>query len=235
LLFIRHPLVAQDEETALKVGETTMQKIVSLIPEQTGSTSPATRKFTWHAASTAHRSRSWPIQELEISRAIAAGSRDARPRPAINVTRFFRDVKSGRFAWRAFAGDLEARGRAKSARIWVPGLRTVRGLLDRHSRARTRDGLCPSGCEKCRDRRGWFPSTTPVSGFYPIASRGCSPELLARFFCSERGACQSVQSFASRSSLRGRMSARSPGFHQGRSDLMPQPAHRICGPTRRKK
>ena len=36
LLFIRHPLVAQMKDAALKVGETTMQKIVSLIHEQTG-------------------------------------------------------------------------------------------------------------------------------------------------------------------------------------------------------
>src|SRR5207237_10775831 len=36
LLFIRHPLVAQMKEEVLTVGETTMQKIVSLIHEQTG-------------------------------------------------------------------------------------------------------------------------------------------------------------------------------------------------------
>src|SRR5256886_12379654 len=36
LLFIRHPLVAHAKDAAFKVGETTMQKIVSLIHEQTG-------------------------------------------------------------------------------------------------------------------------------------------------------------------------------------------------------
>ena len=62
LLFIRHPLVAQMKEAALNVGQTTMQKIVSLIHEQTGIDFTSYKQVRWRAASSgASASRSWPI------------------------------------------------------------------------------------------------------------------------------------------------------------------------------
>ena len=69
LLFIRHPLVAQMKETAPKVGETTMQKIVSLIHEQTGIDFTSYKQmYRWRAASSgASASLSWPIPKTTLN------------------------------------------------------------------------------------------------------------------------------------------------------------------------
>jgi len=128
LLFIRHPLVAQMKEAALKVGETTMQKILSLIHEQTGI------DFTSYKQSTVARrvqrrigiaQLANPEEYLEFleqsPQEVAMLGRDL----LINVTRFFRDGE----VFDVLRGEilpaiLKRSAARKALRIWVPGCAT---------------------------------------------------------------------------------------------------------------
>ena len=128
LLFIRHPLVAQMKEAALKVGETTMQKIVSLIHEQTGI------DFTSYKQSTAARrvqrrigiaQLANPEEYLEFleqsPQEVAMLGRDL----LINVTRFFRDGEVfDVLRDEILPAILKHAAARKALRIWVPGCAT---------------------------------------------------------------------------------------------------------------
>src|SRR5438067_3206426 len=128
LLFIRHPLVAHAKDATFKVGETTMQKIVSLIHEQTGI------DFTSYKQSTVARriQRRVGIAQLanlddylellqQSPHEVVALARDV----LINVTRFFRD----REVFAVLRGEilpaiLKHAAARKALRIWVPGCAT---------------------------------------------------------------------------------------------------------------
>jgi two-component system CheB/CheR fusion protein len=197
LLFIRHPLVAQMKETALKVGETTMQKILSLIHEQTGI------DFTSYKQSTVARrvqrrigiaQLANPEEYLEFleqsPQEVAMLGRDL----LINVTRFFRDGE----IFDVLRGDIlpailkHAAGR-KALRIWVPGCATGE---EAYSIAMLVQELVTARGEKW-DVKIFATDVDKVSieyagrGLYPKSiAADVAPELLALFFVQESGGLQ---------------------------------------------
>ena len=232
LLFIRHPLVAQMKDAALKVGETTMQKIVSLIHEQTGI------DFTSYKESTVARriQRRIGIAQLanpedylefleQSPQEIAMLGRDL----LINVTRFFRDGE----VFDVLRGEtlpaiLKSAAARKALRIWVPGCATGE---EAYSIAILVQELVTARGEKW-DVKIFATDVDKVSieyagrGLYPKSiAADVAPELLARFFVQESGALQ----ISSGDSQAGRLCAAEylarSAVHQGRSNLMPQPAH----------
>src|SRR5205085_6934028 len=124
LLFIRHPLVAQMKEAAIKVGETTMQKIVSLIHEQTGI------DFTSYKQSTVARriqrrigiaQLANPEEYLEFLEQSPQEAATLGRDLLINVTRFFRDGEVFDVLRGEILPTLLKRVAARKAlRIWVP-------------------------------------------------------------------------------------------------------------------
>ena len=197
LLFIRHPLVAQMKDAALKVGETTMQKIVSLIHEQTGI------DFTSYKESTVARriQRRIGIAQLanpedylefleQSPQEIAMLGRDL----LINVTRFFRDGE----VFDVLRGEilpaiLKSAAARKALRIWVPGCATGE---EAYSIAILVQELVTARGEKW-DVKIFATDVDKVSieyagrGLYPKSiAADVTPELLARFFVQESGALQ---------------------------------------------
>jgi len=197
LLFIRHPLVAQMKEAALKVGETTMQKIVSLIHEQTGI------DFTSYKQSTVARriqrrigiaQLANPEEYLEFleqsPQEVAMLGRDL----LINVTRFFRDGE----VFDLLRGEilpaiLKHAAARKALRIWVPGCATGE---EAYSIAILVQELVTARGGKW-DVKIFATDVDKVSieyagrGLYPKSiAADIAPELLARFFVQESGALQ---------------------------------------------
>ena len=197
LLFIRHPLVAQNKEAAPKVGETTMQKIVSLIHEQTGI------DFSSYKQSTVARriQRRIGIAQLanpedyfefleQSPQEIAMLGRDV----LINVTRFFRDGE----VFDVLRGEilpaiLKRAAARKALRIWVPGCATGE---EAYSIAILVQELVRARGEKW-DVKIFATDVDKVSieyagrGLYPKSiAADVAPELLARFFVQESGALQ---------------------------------------------
>jgi two-component system, chemotaxis family, CheB/CheR fusion protein len=197
LLFIRHPLVAQMKEAALKVGETTMQKIVSLIHEQTGV------DFTSYKQSTVARrvqrrigvaQLANPEEYLEFleqsPQEVAMLGRDL----LINVTRFFRDGE----VFDVLRGEilpaiLQHAAARKALRIWVPGCATGE---EAYSIAILVQELVTARGEKW-DVKIFATDVDKISieyagrGLYPKSiAADVAPELLARFFVQESGALQ---------------------------------------------
>src|SRR2546423_699997 len=197
LLFIRHPLVAQMKETALKVGETTMQKIVSLIHEQTGI------DFTSYKQSTVARriQRRIGIAQLanpedylefleQSPQEVAMLGRDL----LINVTRFFRDGE----VFDVLRGDilpaiLKHAAARKALRIWVPGCATGE---EAYSIAILVQEAVAARGEKW-DVKIFATDVDKVSieyagrGLYPKSiAADVAPELLARFFVPESDGLQ---------------------------------------------
>src|SRR5438045_5780126 len=197
LLFIRHPLVAQMKEAALKVGETTMQKIVSLIHEQTGI------DFTSYKQSTVARriqrrigiaQLANPEEYLEFLEQSPQEVAMLRRDLLINVTRFFRDGE----VFDVLRGDilpaiLKHAAARKALRIWVPGCATGE---EAYSIAILVQELVTARGEK------WYvkifaTGVDKVSienagrGLYPKSiAADIAPELLARFFVQESGGLQ---------------------------------------------
>src|SRR5437899_1510596 len=197
LLFIRHPLVAQMKETTLKVGETTMQKIVSLIHEQTGI------DFTSYKQSTVARriQRRIGIAQLanpedylefleQSPQEAAMLGRDL----LINVTRFFRDGE----VFDVLRGEvlpalLKRAATRKALRIWVPGCATGE---EAYSIAMLMHELVTARGEKW-DVKIFATDVDKLSieyagrGLYPKSiAADVGPELLTRFFVQENGALQ---------------------------------------------
>src|SRR5947209_3564698 len=197
LLFIRHPLVAHAKDAAFKVGETTMQKIVSLIHEQTGI------DFTSYKQSTVARriqrrigiaQLANPEDYLELleqsPQEVAMLGRDL----LINVTRFFRD--GGVFD--VLRGEilpalLKHAAARKALRIWVPGCATGE---EAYSIAMLVQELVTTCGEKW-DVKIFATDVDKLSiehagrGLYPKSiAADVGPELLTRFFAQENGALQ---------------------------------------------
>src|SRR6184192_2819314 len=192
LLFIRHPLVAHAKDAAFKVGETTMQKIVSLIHEQTGI------DFTSYKQSTVARrvqrrigiaQLANPEEYLEFleqsPQEVAMLGRDV----LINVTRFFRDGE----VFDVLRGEvlpalLKRAATRKALRIWVPGCATGE---EAYSIALLVQELVTARGEKW-DVKIFATDVDKVSieyagrGLYPKSiAADVGPELLARFFVQE--------------------------------------------------
>jgi two-component system, chemotaxis family, CheB/CheR fusion protein len=197
LLFIRHPLVAQMKEAAPKVGETTMQKIVSVIHEQTGI------DFTSYKQSTVARrvQRRIGIAQLanpedylefleQSPQEAAMLGRDL----LINVTKFFRDGE----VFDVLRGEilpaiLNRAGARKALRIWVSGCATGE---EAYSIAILVHELVTARGEKW-DVKIFATDVDKVSiehasrGLYPNSiAADVTPELLARFFVQENGGLQ---------------------------------------------
>src|SRR5437773_8147474 len=195
LLFIRHPLVAHAKDAAFKVGETTMQKIVSLIHEQTGI------DFTSYKQSTVARriQRRIGIAQLanpedylefleQSPQEAAMLGRDL----LINVTRFFRDGE----VFEVLRGEilpalLKRAATRKAPRIWVPACATGEAA---YSIAMLVQDLVTGRGEKW-DVKIFATDVDKVSieyagrGLYPKSiAADVGPELLARFFVQESGA-----------------------------------------------
>jgi len=195
LLFIRHPLVAHAKDAAFKVGETTMQKIVSLIHEQTGI------DFTSYKQSTVARriqrrigiaQLANPEDYLELleqsPQEVAMLGRDL----LINVTRFFRDGEVFDVLRGEILPTLFKRAAARKAlRIWVPGCATGE---EAYSIAMLVQEFVTARGEKW-DVKIFATDVDKVSieyagrGLYPKSiAADVGPELLARFFVQESGA-----------------------------------------------
>src|SRR5881394_1930854 len=195
LLFIRHPLVAQMKEAALKVGETTMQKIVSLIHEQTGI------DFTSYKQSTVARRTQRRIGIAQLAnpedylelleqspQEVAMLGRDL----LINVTRFFRDGE----VFDVLRGEilpaiLKHAAARKALRMWVPGCATGE---EAYSIAILVQEFVTARGEKW-DVKIFATDVDKVSieyagrGIYPKSiAADVAPELLALFFVQESGA-----------------------------------------------
>jgi len=195
LLFIRHPLVAHAKDAAFKVGETTMQKIVSLIHEQTGI------DFTSYKQSTVARriqrrigiaQLANPEDYLELleqsPQEVAMLGRDL----LINVTRFFRDGEVFDVLRGEILPALLKRAAARKAlRIWVPGCATGE---EAYSIAMLVQEFVTARGEKW-DVKIFATDVDKVSieyagrGLYPKSiAADVGAELLARFFVQESGA-----------------------------------------------
>src|SRR5438046_4611100 len=197
LLFIRHPLVAHAKDAAFKVGETTMQKIVSLIHKQTGI------DFTSYKQSTVARriQRRIGISQLanpeeylefleQSPQEVAMLGRDL----LINVTRFFRDGE----VFDVLRGEvlpalLKRAATRKALRIWVPGCATGE---EAYSIAMLVQEFVTARGEKW-DVKIFARGVDKVSigyagrGLYPKSiAADVGPELLARFFVQESGGLQ---------------------------------------------
>ena len=236
LLFIRHPLVAQMKEAAPKVGETTMQKIVSVIHEQTGI------DFTSYKQSTVARR-----VQRRIGIAQVANPEDylefleQSPQEAamlgrdllINVTKFFRDGE----VFDVLRGEilpaiLNRAAARKALRIWVAGCATGE---EAYSIAILVQELVTARGEKW-DVKIFATDVDKVSiehasrGLYPNSiAADVTPELLARFFVQESGALQICPEIRKQVVLCAAEYPARSAVHQGRSDLMPQPAHLSAG------
>jgi two-component system CheB/CheR fusion protein len=197
LLFIRHPLVAHAKDAALRVGETTMQKIVSLIHEQTDI------DFTSYKQNTVARRIQRRIGIAQVAnpedylefleqspQEVAMLGRDL----LINVTRFFRDGE----VFDVLRGEilpaiLKHAAARKALRIWVPGCATGE---EAYSIAILVQELVTARGEKW-DVKIFATDVDKVSieyagrGLYPKSiAADVAPELLARFFVQESGALQ---------------------------------------------
>jgi len=197
LLFIRHPLVAHVKDVALKVGEPTIQKIVSLIHEQTSI------DFTGYKQSTVARRIQRRIGVAQLAnpedylefleqspQEVAMLGRDL----LINVTRFFRDGE----VFDVLRGEilpaiLKRAAARKALRIWVPGCATGE---EAYSIAMLVQELVVPRGEKW-DVKIFATDVDKVSiehagrGLYPKSiAADVAPELLARFFVPESGALQ---------------------------------------------
>jgi two-component system CheB/CheR fusion protein len=197
LLFIQHPLVAPVKDAAPKVGETTMQKIVSLVHDRTGI------DFTSYKPSTVARriqrrigiaQLANPEDYLELleqsPQEVATLGRDL----LINVTRFFRDGE----VFDVLRGEilpaiLKRAAARKALRIWVPGCATGE---EAYSIAILVQQLVTARGEKW-DVRIFATDVDKVSiecagrGLYPKSiAADIAPELLARFFVQESGGMQ---------------------------------------------
>jgi len=194
LKFIRHPFVARAEGAALKVGETNLHKILSLIHEQTGI------DFTGYKQSTVGRrierrigiaqltSPNEYLQLLQQSeQEVAALGRDL----LINVTRFFRDGEV--FAVlrnEILPAMLKQAAAQKKLRIWVPGCATGE---EAYSIAMLVQELVTARGEKW-DVNIFATDVDKNSiecagrGLYPKSiAADVAPELLARFFVEDNG------------------------------------------------
>src|SRR5581483_5094818 len=128
LKFIRHPFAARAKGGGLKVNETNLQKILSLVYEQTGI------DFTDYKQSSVMRriERRIGIAQLvdpreylqllqQSEQEVAAVGRDL----LINVTRFFRDKEiSALLHDEILPAILKRTAQEKKLRIWVPGCAT---------------------------------------------------------------------------------------------------------------
>src|SRR5882724_122754 len=194
LLFIRHPLVAHAKGAAFKVGETTMQKIVNLIHEQTGI------DFTGYKQTTVVRriQRRIGIAQLanpedyleflqQSPHEVVALARDV----LINVTRFFRD----REVFAVLRGEilpaiLKHAAARKALRIWVPACATGE---EAYSIAMLVQDLVTARGEKWDVKifgtdLDKFSIEYAGRGLYPKSvAADVAPELLARFFVEEGG------------------------------------------------
>ncbi len=194
LKFIRHPLIARAKDSALKISETNLQKILSLVRAETGV------DFTGYKQSTVIRriGRRIGIAQLanpndylqflqQSEQEIAALGRDL----LINVTRFFRDGE----VFAALRDEIlpvlmKQTAERRTFRAWVPGCATgeeaysIAMLVQEFVTARRekwdikifatdvdKDSLETAG-------RGLYPKSIAVD---------VAPELLTRFFIEENG------------------------------------------------
>jgi two-component system, chemotaxis family, CheB/CheR fusion protein len=194
LRFIRHPFVVPAKATALKVGETNLHKILSLIHAQTGI------DFTGYKRTTVARriERRIGIAQLadpddyleflqQSPQEVAALGRDV----LINVTRFFRDAAV--FAVlrdEILPAILEKVAARKALRVWVPGCATGE---EAYSIAMLVEQLMTARGERW-DVKIFATDVDNFSveyasrGLYPKSIAGdVAPELLARFFVEENG------------------------------------------------
>ena len=194
LKFIRHPFVARARGAALKVGETNLQKILSLIREQTGI------DFTDYKQSTVVRrierrigiaQLSGPSDYLEFLQQSEQEVVALRHDLLINVTRFFRDGEVfGVLRDEILPVILKEAAEQKTLRIWVPGCATgeeaysIAMLVQELVRARGEKWdvkIFATDVDKnsieCAGR-GLYPKSIVAD---------VAPELLARFFVEENG------------------------------------------------
>ena len=194
LKFIRHPFLARAKVAQIKVGQTTIHKIISLIHGQTDI------DFTGYKQSTVVRriqrriglaQLANPDEYLEFlqqsPREVAALGRDL----LINVTRFFRDGEV--FAVlrdEILPAILKHASARKALRIWVPGCATGEEAF---SIAMLVEELVTARGEKW-DVKIFATDLDKASiehagrGLYPTSvAADVAPELLARFFVEERG------------------------------------------------
>lgn len=194
LRFIRHPFVARAKGAALKVGEARLNKVLSLIREQTGI------DFTGYKPSTVVRrierrigiaqlaNSSEYLQFLQQSeQEVAALGRDL----LINVTRFFRDDE----VFAVLRSEilpvmLERAAPQKTLRIWVPSCATGE---EAYSIAMLVQELVTARGEKW-DVKIFATDVDRNSlecagrGLYPKSiATDVAPELLARYFVQESG------------------------------------------------
>jgi two-component system, chemotaxis family, CheB/CheR fusion protein len=197
LLFIRHPLVAQAKRAEFKVNETTMQKIFSLIREQTGIDFAGYKQSTvvrriQRRIGVAQLASASPDDYLEFlqqsPREVAALGRDV----LINVTRFFRDSDVFSVLRDEILPAIVKHAAArKGLRIWVPGCATGE---EAYSIAMLVEELITTR-SKTWDVKIFATDLDKVSieyasrGLYPKSiAADVAPELLARFFVEEDGA-----------------------------------------------
>ena len=194
LKFIRHPFVARATNVALKVGETNLRKILSIIHGQTGI------DFTGYKQSTVVRrierrigiaQLSGPSDYLEFlqqsEQEVVALGHDL----LINVTRFFRDGEVfGVLRSEILPVILKRAAQQKTLRIWVPGCATGE---EAYSIAMLLQELVTARGEKWDVK---IFATDVDRNSIECASRGLypksivadvAPELLARFFVEESG------------------------------------------------
>ena len=194
LKFIRHPFVARTRGAALKVGETNLHKILSLIHAQTGI------DFTGYKESTVVRriERRIGIAQLtnpndyrqflqQSEQEVLALGHDL----LINVTRFFRDGKV--FAVlrnEILPAMLQQAAGQKRLRIWVPGCATGE---EAYSIAMLVQELVTARGEKW-DVKIFATDVDKNSidcagrALYPKSvAADVAPELLGRFFVEESG------------------------------------------------
>jgi two-component system CheB/CheR fusion protein len=194
LKFIRHPFVARPKGAALKIGDTNLHKILSLIREQTGI------DFTGYKQSTVGRriERRIGIAQLanpndylqflqQSEQEVVALGRDL----LINVTRFFRDGEVFAVLRDEILPVILKRAAAqKTLRIWVPGCATGE---EAYSIAMLVQELVTARGEKW-DVNIFATDVDKNSiecaghGLYPKSiAADVAPELLARFFVEESG------------------------------------------------
>ena len=194
LKFIRHPFVAPTKGPALKVEETTLHKILSLIHGETGI------DFTGYKQTTVARRIERRIGVAQLAdpddyleflqqspQEVEALGRDL----LINVTRFFRDAKV--FAVlrdEILPAILEQAASRKALRIWVPGCATGE---EAYSIAMLVQELIVARDEKWNVKifatdLDKFSIEHASRGLYPKSiAADVAPELLARFFVEEEG------------------------------------------------
>jgi two-component system CheB/CheR fusion protein len=194
LKFIRHPFVTRAKGAARKVGDTKLQKILSLIRGETGI------DFTDYKQSTVVRriERRIGVAQLDnpkdylqflqqSEQEVAALGRDL----LINVTRFFRDREVFAVLWDEILPEIVKRAaEKKTLRVWVPGCATGE---EAYSIAMLVQELVTARDEKW-DVKIFATDVDKNSiewagrGLYPKSIAADVPsELLARFFVEEDG------------------------------------------------